>query len=77
MANKEQIQSALDQLWQKYGNALSMLSDAIDKIDEKDKRIFELEQLVKDSENIDINLTIPEDIAILEKSLFDKQDDSN
>ena len=35
MANKEQIQKALDELWTRYGNTLSMLTDAIDKIDEK------------------------------------------
>ena len=46
MANKEQIQKALDELWTRYGNTLSMLTDAIDKIDEKDQRISELEKLV-------------------------------
>ena len=72
MANKEQIQKALDELWTRYGNTLSMLTDAIDKIDEKDQRISELEKLVIDSENIDIDLSTPSNIADLEKSVLGK-----
>jgi len=40
MASKEQIQKALDELWTKYGNTLSMLSDALDKIDTSNLKLI-------------------------------------
>ena len=46
MASKEQIQKALDELWTKYGNTLSMLSDALDKIDTQQSKINKLEMMV-------------------------------
>ena len=70
MASKEQIQSALDSLWEKYGNTLSMLTDAIDQIDQKDARIKELQHTIKDSEDIDIDLTIPDTIKQLEEKVL-------
>jgi len=74
MASKQEVQQALDQLWAKYGNTLSMLSDAIDKLDAKDKEIERLNQLVADGEDIDITLDIPADILELEKSVLGKSE---
>lgn len=74
MASKEQIQQALDQLFDKYGKTLSMLSDAVDDIEAKEKRIADLEELVKAGNDIDIDLTIPEKIIELEKAILNKND---
>ena len=70
MASKEQIQSALDQLWEKYGNALALLNDAVDSIETKDQRIAELEKLVDAGKDIDIDLSTPANIAELEKTVL-------
>ena len=72
MASKEQIQAALDELWTKYGNTLTLLSDAIDKLDAKDKEIKKLEKKLSDSQDIDIKLEIPTDILQLEKTVLGK-----
>lgn len=37
MASKEQLQEALNQLWERYGNTLAMLDDAITQLEEKPK----------------------------------------
>lgn len=34
MTNKLELQQALDQLWERYGNTLKLLSDALDKIED-------------------------------------------
>jgi len=73
MASKEEIQKALDELWSKYGNTLSLLSDAIDKIDAKDQRIAELEQAVQAGEDIQLDLSTPAAIAQLEQTVLNRQ----
>lgn len=73
MASKEDIQKALDELWGKYGNTLSLLSDAIDKLDEKNKRIAELEKAVVAGEDIDLDLSTPAAIAQLEQTVLNRQ----
>lgn len=70
MASKEQIQSALDQLWEKYGNALALLNDAVDSLEAKDQRIAELETLVDAGKDIDIDLSTPANIVELEKTVL-------
>ena len=72
MANKEQIQKAFDELWTRYGNTLSLLSDAIDKLDAKDQRIAELEKIVEDSGDIDLDLSTPAAIAQLEQAVLNR-----
>lgn len=39
MPSKEELQSALDDLWTRYGNTLSMLNDALDKLESKPKEV--------------------------------------
>jgi hypothetical protein len=39
MATKEQLEQALSDLWERYGNLLSMLDDSLDKLDEKPKEV--------------------------------------
>jgi len=72
MASKEEIQKALDELYAKYGNTLSLLSDAIDKIDAKDKRIAELEQAVEAGEDIQLDLSTPAAIVQLEQTVLNR-----
>jgi len=38
MASKEELQTALNSLWEKYGNMLQHLSDALDNVDQLKKR---------------------------------------
>ena len=37
MASKEQLQQALDSLWERYGNMLALLDDAVTELDKKPK----------------------------------------
>ena len=37
MATKKELQTALDSLWERYGNTLSMLDDALTKLEKKPK----------------------------------------
>lgn len=72
MASKEQIQKALDELWTRYGNTLSMLNDSIDKIDSKDTEIAKLKQQLADGKDIDIDISTPQEILDLEKSVLNR-----
>lgn len=72
MASKEQIQKALDELWKRYGNTLSMLNDSIDKIDSKDTEIAKLKQQLADGKDIDIDISTPQEILDLEKSVLNR-----
>ena len=76
MASKEQIQKALDELWEKYGKTLTMLSDALDNIEQKESRIKELETQLSAEPEFDIELSTPAAIAQLEKTLFSKDEES-
>lgn len=72
MASKEQIQTALNDLWTRYGNTLSMLSDCIDKIQEKDLEIAGLKQMIEAGEDIDIVLESPAELVELEKAVLSR-----
>ena len=37
MTTKKELQEALDSLWERYGNTLSMLDDALTKLEKKPK----------------------------------------
>lgn len=76
MASKEQVQQALDELWEKYGKTLTMLSDALDNIEQKESRIKELETQLSAEPEFDIELSTPAAIAQLEKTLFSKDEES-
>ena len=72
MASKAEIQKALDELWTRYGNTVSMLSDSIDKIDAKDKEIAKLKQQVADGKDIDVDISTPQQILDLEKLVLNR-----
>lgn len=72
MASKEQIQEALDQLWEKYGNTLSMLSDSIDKIEAQEKEIASLKDEANQEPEMDLNLTTPPAIEQLEQTVLNR-----
>lgn len=73
MASKDQIKQALDQLWSKYANTLSMLSDALDKMDQQDAKIAELESQLSAEPEFDLDLSVPTEIAELEKKIASRQ----
>lgn len=39
MATKDQLEKALNDLWERYGNLLAMLDDSLDKLEEKPKEV--------------------------------------
>jgi len=70
MASKEQVQAALDSLYEKYGNTLKLLADSIDKVDAQAKRIAELEEQTNVEPAVDVDLSIPQTIKDLEKTVL-------
>ena len=40
MTSKKELQTALDSLWERYAGTLSLLDDALDKLDEKPKEVI-------------------------------------
>jgi len=75
MASKEQVQAALDQLWEKYGNTLNMLSDALDKIDAQQSRINQLESELNVEPDIELDLSTPAAIEQLEKTVLNRHEE--
>ena len=74
MASKEQIQKSLDSLYERYGKTLKLLADSIDKIDSQEQRIKELEQQMTIEPSVDVDLTIPQSILDLEKSVLGNEE---
>ena len=70
MATKEQIQAALNELFEKYGKTLRLLSDSVEKIDEQSERIRILEEQTNAEPSVDVNLSIPQEILDLEKTVL-------
>ena len=77
MASKEQVQAALDQLWEKYGNTLNMLSDSLEKIESQEQRIQQLKSELNIEPDLDLDLSTPEGIKQLEKSVLNRPDLTN
>lgn len=75
MASKEQVQATLDQLWEKYGNTLNMLSDTLDKIDAQQSRINQLESELDVEPDIDLDLSTPAAIEQLEKTVLNRHEE--
>ena len=77
MASKEQVQAALDQLWEKYGNTLNMLSDSLEKLELQEQRIKQLESELNIGPDLDLDLSTPEGIRQLEQSVLNRPDLTN
>jgi len=61
MPSKEELQSALDDLWKRYGNTLSMLNDALDKLESKPKEVTkEIEKIVE----VPVEKIIEKEVAV-------------
>lgn len=73
MANIHEIKKAYDDLQVRYANTLSMLLDALDELDEKPTEI-EVEKIVEVESTLDVDLTTPQEIMVLEKKLQGKVD---
>mgnify|MGYP000615922263 CR=1 FL=1 len=52
MTNKKDLQIALDDLWKRYGNTLSMLDDALGRLEKKPKEVIKEIEVEKEVERI-------------------------
>lgn len=73
MANIHELKEAYDDLQTRYANTLSMLLDALDRLDEKPTEV-EVEKIVEVQAELDIDLNTPSDIVALEEKLKDRLD---
>lgn len=73
MANIHELKEAYDDLQTRYANTLSMLLDALDRLDEKPTEV-EVEKIVEVQAEIDIDLNTPSDIVALEEKLKGRLD---
>ncbi len=76
MANIYEIKQAYDDLQVRYANTLSMLLDALDKLDEKPTQI-EVEKIVEVESTLDVDLSTPREILALEKKLQGRADENS
>jgi hypothetical protein len=76
MANIHEIKQAYDDLQVRYANTLSMLLDALDKLDEKPTEI-EVEKIVEVESTLDVDLSTPREILALEKKLQGRADENS
>jgi hypothetical protein len=70
MANKEQVQSALNELYEKYEKTLRLLADSVEKNNTQETRIQQLEEQSSIEPSLDVNLAIPQSILDLEKTVL-------
>ena len=73
MANIHELKEAYDDIQTRYANTLSMLLDALDRLDEKPTEV-EVEKIVEVQAELDIDLNTPSDIVALEEKLKDRLD---
>ena len=73
MANIHELKEAYDDLQARYANTLSMLLDALDRLDEKPTEV-EVEKIVEVQTELDVDLNTPSDIVALEEKLKDRLD---
>lgn len=73
MANIHELKEAYDDLQTRYANTLSMLLDALDRLDEKPTEV-EVEKIVEVQAELDVDLNTPSDIVALEEKLKDRLD---
>ncbi len=73
MANIHELKEAYDDLQARYANTLSMLLDALDRLDEKPTEV-EVEKIVEVQAELDIDLNTPSDIVALEEKLKGRLD---
>jgi hypothetical protein len=73
MANIHELKEAYDDLQARYANTLSMLLDALDRLDEKPTEV-EVEKIVEVQAEIDIDLNTPPEISALEEKIKGRLD---
>jgi hypothetical protein len=69
MTDKLQLQEALDQLWERYGNTLQSLSDALDQIDKLEKQepktiTKEIEIEVEKIVEVERKVEVPKEVVV-------------
>ena len=73
MANIHELKEAYDDLQARYANTLSMLLDALDRLDEKPTEV-EVEKIVEVQAELDIDLNTPPEISALEEKIKGRLD---
>ena len=73
MANIHELKEAYDDLQARYANTLSMLLDALDRLDETPTEV-EVEKIVEVQAEIDIDLNTPPEISALEEKIKGRLD---
>ena len=74
MATKAQLQKALDEVWDKYGNVLASLNDALDELDKKPKEIevmIEVEKIIPDKKK---EKALRDEIKLLKADIKDLEE---
>lgn len=73
MATREQVIAAYNEMCTKYARTLSMLVDALDELDKKPTEVV-VEKIVEVEADIDIDLTLSDEVTTLENKLANRNE---
>ena len=67
MTNKKDLQIALDDLWERYGNTLSMLDDALGRLEKKPKEVIkeiEVEKVIEKIVEVEVPVEVEKETVV-------------
>tara|TARA_B100000497_G_scaffold117500_1_gene142814 strand:- start:292 stop:1026 length:735 start_codon:yes stop_codon:yes gene_type:complete len=67
MTNKKDLQKALDNLWERYGNTLSMLDDALGRLEKKPKEVIkeiEVEKVIEKIVEVEVPVEVEKETVV-------------
>jgi hypothetical protein len=67
MTNKKDLQIALDNLWERYGNTLSMLDDALGRLEKKPKEVIkeiEVEKVIEKIVEVEVPVEVEKETVV-------------
>ena len=67
MTNKKDLQIALDDLWKRYGNTLSMLDDALGRLEKKPKEVIkeiEVEKVIEKIVEVEVPVEVEKETVV-------------
>ena len=67
MTNKKDLQIALDNLWERYGNTLSMLDDALERLEKKPKEVIkeiEVEKVIEKIVEVEVPVEVEKETVV-------------
>ena len=68
MTNKKDLQKALDNLWERYGNTLSMLDDALGRLEKKPKEVIKEVEIIKEIEVIkEVPVEVVKEVEVIKE----------